>query len=103
MDEIAKKNEGRGWREWFALVAGWLACAAACLYASILLEPFPAVYDTFFPFIILLLFGNIFVFFFIASRWNGQPRRLYNSVIRIFLGESLLLAGIFFLGKYGFS
>lgn len=103
MSEQEKAQGGRTWSEWFAIVAGWLACAASCLYLSLLLEPYPAAYDTFFPLIILLLFGNVFIFFFIASRWNKKPKRLYLSVLRVFVGEAIFLAGIFFLGRYAFA
>lgn len=90
----------RGWSEWLAIVFGWLVCAALCLALSVLLESFPAAYDTFLPAIILLLFANIFVFMFIGSRWAGQPVRLYGSVLRICIGEGLLLAGLYVLARF---
>lgn len=90
------------WLGWFILVAGWLTCAAFCLLCSIGLEPYPFAYETFFPAIVILLFCNIFVFFFISSRWRGQLKRIAGSTVRIVIGEGLLLAGIFLLGKYAF-
>lgn len=90
----------RGWREWFAIVCGWLVCAAMCLGLTIGLEPWPAAYDTFYPVAILLLFGNVFLFLFIGSRWAANPVRLYGSVARLCVGEGLLLAGSYVLGRF---
>lgn len=90
----------RSWLEWLAMVLGWLFCAGCCLALTIALEPYAQAYDTFLPAVILLLFCNIFVFLFVGSRWAAQPARLYGSVARICLGELLLLAGMFAVGRY---
>lgn len=99
MEDSSKKIR-RGWKEWFAIVAGWLACAALCLGLTISLEAYPAGYDTFYPLAILILFGNVFLFMFIGSRWAGQPVMLYASVARLCVGEALLLGGFYLLGRF---
>lgn len=90
----------RSWSEWLAIVAGWLVCAAFCLALTIGLEAYPAAYDTFYPVAILFLFGNVFLFMFIGSRWAGHPGRLYASVARLCIGEGILLAGLYLLGRF---
>lgn len=103
MNETAKAPAKKGWLVWFGAVTGWLACAGLCLLASIGLEPWPYAYDMLFPVILLLLFGNVFVFLFIVTRWGAQPGRFFGSVGRVFLGEGLLLAGLYALGRFAIA
>lgn len=97
---MAEQKISRGWASWLAAVAGWLICAFLCLCLTIGLEPYAQAYDMFFPVAILLLFGNILVFLFISSRWGAWPARLAGAVARVCIGEGLLLAGIYALGRY---
>lgn len=93
-------GKSAGFLAWAVSVAGWLICAALCLWLTIALEAYPAAYDTFFPAIILILFCNILVFLFITTRWVGNLRRLAGSVLRVCLGEAIILGGMFCMGKY---
>lgn len=99
-EEHQKGVEKRGFAAYAAAVAGWLICAAFCLWLTVELEAWPAAYDMFFPAVLLILFGNIFVFLFISSRWARQTSRLFSSVFRVCLGEAFLLAGMYILGRY---
>lgn len=94
------QEKKRGWGEWLAIVCGWLVCAGLCLAMTIGLEPYPSAYDTFSPVALVILFGNVFIFLFIGSRWAGEPRRLYGSVLRLCIGEGLMLAGVYALGRF---
>lgn len=85
---------------WFICVCGWLACAGMCLWLTIALEAYPYAYDMFFPAVLLILFCNILVYLFIATRWALDLRRLAGSVLRVCAGEGLILAGMFAMGKY---
>ena len=96
---MAKEGKERGFLSWLACVLGWLVCAAFCLAAFIGLEAYPAAYDIFFPAILLVLFCNIFLFLFVATRWSGNWGRLLGSIIRVCAGEGLLMAGIYALGR----
>lgn len=91
----------KGWLIWLMAVAGWLVCAALCLAVTIGLEAWPQAWDMFFPAILLILFCNILLFLFITSRWVSDLRRAAGSVVRICVGEGLLLAGIYALGRFG--
>lgn len=84
---------------WAASVAGWLVCAALCLLLAIDLENRSA-YEIFYPVVILLLFANVFLFLFVAMRWGALPRRLFDSIARICIGEGLLLLMMDILGRY---
>lgn len=85
---------------WALAVAGWLLCSAMCLWLTIALEPWPMAYDMLFPAVILVLFGNIFLFLLVATRWAASLRKLANSVMRLCLGEGLLLGGLYLLGRF---
>ena len=85
---------------WAVSVVGWLTCAALCLWLTIALEPYPAAYETFFPAVLLILFCNILVFIFVTGRWAADLRRLTASVLRVCIGEGIILAGMFCMGKY---
>lgn len=100
MAESKNDAPGRGLLSWVCAVAGWLVCAGFCLYLTLELEQFPNAYDILFPAVLLILFGNILVFLFISSRWARDARRLLMAVIRVCLGEGLLLAGMYALAKY---
>lgn len=89
-----------GWIGWLVCVCGWLVCAGMCLWLTIALEAYPYAYDLFFPAILLILFCNVLLFLFIATRWAADAKRLAGSVGRLCLGEAILLGGMFFLGKY---
>lgn len=89
-----------GFAAWAVSVAGWLVCAAMCLWLTIALEVYPAAYDIFFPAILLILFSNILVFLFVTTRWAANLRRLAGSVVRVCVGEGIILAGMFGMGKY---
>lgn len=89
-----------GLAAWFICVAGWLICAGLCLWLTIELEAYPYAYDMFFPAVLLILFCNILVFLFIATRWAMDFRKLSGSVIRVCVGEAIILAGMYALGKY---
>ncbi len=89
-----------GWLGWLICVAGWLACAGLCLWLTIALEAYPAAYEVFFPAILLILFCNILLFLFVATRWAHDLKRMASSVLRLCIGEGILLAGIYALGRY---
>ena len=90
-----------GWVSWVVAVAGWLICAVLCLWLTIALEAWPYAYEVFFPAIVLILFCNILVFLFVATRWASLPRRLLGSVARVCVGEGLLLLLMYAAGRYG--
>lgn len=102
MEAKEQKAEGRrpGLLEWLICVAGWLACAGLCLWASIELEAYPAAYDLFSPAILLMLFCNLLLFLFIAVRWASSFSRLCGSVVRLCVGEALILAIMYGAGRY---
>lgn len=89
-----------GFAAWAVSVAGWLLCAAMCLWLAIALEAYPAAYEIFFYAILLILFCNILVFLFITTRWARDLRRLAGSVVRVCAGEGIILAGMYGMGKY---
>ena len=91
------------WLNYLLATGAWLACAALCLALTIALEQFPAAYEILFPAVILLLFGNIFVFLFITSRWGKDTRKLFSAVSRVCIGETLILLGLYCLGRFGFG
>lgn len=91
---------GAHWLAWLAAVAGWLLCAGFCLLLTIGLEPFPYAYDLLFSVIIFILFFNVFIYLFIVNRWGADTSRLIRSVIRVCIGEGLVMAGLYVLGKY---
>ncbi len=99
-ETISGKEKGRGWLGWLAAVCGWLVCAMFCLLLTIELEAYPYAYDMIFPAVLLILFCNILVFLFISTRWATQTGKLASSVLRVRLGEGLLLAGLYVLGRY---
>lgn len=88
------------WINYLLATAGWLACAALCLALTVKLEEFPHAYDVLFPAALLLLFGNIFVFLFIASRWSDNTRRLSMAVGRVCLAETIFVVGIYCIGRF---
>ena len=100
MDEAIKKDKVGGLLRWFSCVAGWLICAAMCLWLTISLEVWPCAYDMFFPAVLLILFCNILIFLFIASRWADKGRALLGAVIRVCLGEAILILGMYLLGRF---
>ena len=100
MGESEKESAKKVVFIWLGAVMGWIVCAGLCLLASIGLEPYPTAYDMLFPAVLLILFGNVFVFLFIISRWGNQVGKFFGSIIRICVGEGLLLAGLYALGKY---
>ena len=89
-----------GWLAWLVCVAGWLLCAGFCLWLSIALEAWPYAYDVFFPAILLILFCNILLFLFIATRWGKSLKRLLTAVARLCAGEAIILAGMYCLGRF---
>ena len=99
--ENAPAKRPLGWLSWAVAVAGWLICAILCLWLTIALEAWPYAYEVFFPAIVLILFCNILVFLFVATRWAGVPRRLLGSVARVCVGEGLLLLLMYAAGRYG--
>lgn len=88
------------WLNWLTATAGWLLCAALCLAFTIYMEEFPHAYDVLFPAVLIMLFGNILVFLFIASRWGSKLGILARAVGRVCLGEALLLGGLYCLGRF---
>lgn len=88
------------WLSWLGAVAGWLVCAGLCLWFILEIEPYPYAYEMFFPFALLLLFGNIFLFLFISARWGEQPGRLFASLGRVCVGEGLFLAALYCLSRF---
>ena len=50
--------------------------------------------------IVLILFCNILVFLFVATRWASQTRRLFGAVARVCVGEGLLLLLMYAAGRY---
>lgn len=101
-NSAGSSEAGRNWLGWLFSVGGWLVCAGMCLETTILLEAWPAGYDALFPAILLIIFGNIFVFLFITSRWGSNLKTLAGAVVRVCVGEGLFLAGIYALGRYFF-
>lgn len=102
MSEDLKPPQGRGlWINYLIATGGWLACAAFCLVLAIKLEEFPQAYEVLFPAVLLLLFGNIFVFLFITSRFGRDTQHLSIAVSRVCIGETLLLLGLYCLGRFG--
>ena len=98
---MSSLSSGSGWRGWLIVVCGWLACAFLCLALTVGLEAYPAAYDSLFPFVLLLLFGNVFAFLFVINRRGDSLARVGGAVLRLCVGEALLLAGLYCLGKYG--
>ncbi|MBD5626622.1 MAG: hypothetical protein HDQ90_03900 [Desulfovibrio sp.] len=101
MAESAPPKRPTGWLSWVVAVAGWLICAGFCLWLTIALEAWPYAYEVFFPAILLILFCNILVFLFVATRWASQTRRLFGAVARVCVGEGLLLLLMYAAGRYG--
>ena len=99
--ESAPAKKATGWLSWAVAVAGWLICAGLCLWLTIALEAWPYAYEVFFPAILLILFCNILVFLFVATRWGSQTRRLFGAVVRVCVGEGLLLLLMYAAGRYG--
>ena len=97
----APAKKATGWLSWAVAVAGWLICAGLCLWLTIVLEAWPYAYEVFFPAIVLILFCNILVFLFVATRWARDTRRLFGSVARVCIGEGLLLLLMYAAGRYG--
>lgn len=103
-----KKNSGKSYADkgqtvflsWFYCVLGWLLCAALCLVLTVELENWPQAYDMFFPAILLILFCNVLVFLFIASRFGNRSKALLGAICRVCLGEGLLLGGFYLLGRF---
>lgn len=89
-----------GWLAWLVCVLGWLVCAGFCLWLTIALEAYPYAYDIFFPAILLILFCNILLFLFIATRWAPSVSRLCGAVARLCIGEAIILAGMYGLGRF---
>ena len=89
-----------GWLAWLVCVAGWVLCAGFCLWLTIELEAWPYAYDVFFPAILLILFCNILLFLFIATRWGKSLSRLLAAVARLCAGEAIILAGMYCLGRF---
>lgn len=89
-----------GFWAWLVCVAGWLLCAGLCLWLTIALEAYPYAYDLFFPAILLILFCNILLFLFIATRWAKSLEKLCGAVLRLCAGEAILLAGMYGLGRF---
>lgn len=96
-----EKNAAKAlWINYLIATGGWLACAALCLALTIKLEEFPYAYEVFFPAVLLMLFGNIFVFLFIASRWSADTKKLSLAVGRVCLAETLFAIGFYCLGRF---
>lgn len=98
--ESAAAKQGNGLLAWLVCVLGWVLCAAMCLALTIELENWPQAYDMLFPAILLILFCNILVFLFVASRWGRGKKSLFGSVARVCIGEGLLLGGLYLLGRF---
>lgn len=88
------------WLSWVWSVAGWLVCAFMCLWFMVELETWPNAYDLFFWAVILLLFGNIFMFLFVVTRWGLWPGRLLGAVARVCVGEGLILLCFYLVGRF---
>lgn len=100
-ETAGKEHAGRtGFMAWLFCVAGWLICAGLCLWLTISLEAYPYAYEMLFPAVLLILFCNILVFLFIATRWAQDIRRLAGSVVRVCAGEAIILAGMYAIGMY---
>jgi len=100
--KMEEKSFG-GWLSWLTVVGGWLLCATMCLILTIRLEVWPKAYDFFFPAAVAVLFSNIFVFMFMASRYGAHAGKLFRAVCRVCLSEGILLFlfygwGRFFIG-----
>lgn len=100
-ETTARASGGAGWLSWAVSVAGWLVCAALCLWLTIELEAWPQAYEVLFPAIVLVLFCNIFLFLFVATRWARQTARLFGAVTRLCVGEGLLLLLLYAAGRWG--
>lgn len=98
--KVVTKTLG-GWLSWTVSVLGWLVCAGLCLWLTIALEAWPYAYEVFFPAVLLILFCNILVFLFVTTRWGSHTRRLFGAVVRICIGEGLLLLLMYAAGRYG--
>lgn len=92
--------EGTGFLGWLICVCGWLICAFLCLWLMISLEAWPSAYDMFFWAAILVLFCNILVFLFISARYGAQTRQLSGAVLRVCVGEGLLLLICYLIGRF---
>lgn len=99
--EGAGNRTPTGWLSWMVSVAGWLICAGMCLWLTIALEAWPYAYEVFFPAVLLILFCNILVFLFVATRWGARTGRLFGAVGRVCAGEGLLLLLMYVAGRYG--
>ncbi len=98
-DAQAQDPKAGGWLSWFCAVFGWLFCAFECLWLWIELEAWPAAYEVFFPAILLILFCNVLVFIFIGARFGARSMRVGLAVMRVCLGEGLLLGLIYLCAR----
>ena len=70
------------------------------LWLMVELESWPNAYDMFFWAIILILFCNIFLFLFVSSRAGRTARQLFYAVLRLCVGEGLVLLIFYLLGRF---
>ena len=94
-----EKSSG-GWLSWLTAVGGWLLCAAMCLVLTIRLEVWPRAYDFVFPAVVAVLFSNILVFMFMASRHGAHAGKLFRAVCRVCLSEGALLLLLYGWGRF---
>lgn len=94
-----EKSSG-GWLSWLTAVGGWLLCAAMYLVLTIRLEVWPRAYDFVFPAVVAVLFSNILVFMFMASRYGAHAGKLFRAVCRVCLSEGALLLLLYGWGRF---
>lgn len=99
-----EKNRETSWKKCLgsALIAvgGWFACAAMCLFLTIELEGWPRAYDFVLPAAVAVLFSNILVFIFTASRHGENVGKLFRAVCRICIAEGVLFFLLFLWGRF---
>ena len=100
MASTSPETDGKGLLRWLACVLGWLVCAGMCLTLTVELEKWPEAYDMFFPAILLILFCNILLFLFIASRFGSKGKSFFVAIALLCAGEGLLLAVFYLLGRF---
>lgn len=81
-------------------VGGWFVCAAMCLFLTIELEGWPRAYDFVLPAAVAVLFSNVLVFIFTASRHGENVGKLFRAVCRICVTEGLLFFVLFLWGRF---
>ncbi|WP_297824939.1 hypothetical protein [uncultured Desulfovibrio sp.] len=100
MERKKEETSSAGWLSWLTAVGGWLLCATMCLVLTIRLEGWPRAYEFVFPVVVAVLFSNILVFMFMASRCGAHAGKLFRAVCLVCLSEGALLLILYGWGRF---